>query len=166
MKPHKSLSYIVLTLTLGSVLILGIAPSLLALEGEIPPTYQDIALLNRDEVGARWAGMGGACIALVDDGAAAFWNPAGLGKIKRIEIIRNSQVAWSTEGDGSSDMTITWHDTDELPALTPQRELTEERYVYYYLRVRTASGEFAPPPLILIPPAPSQDSSLPTRWRR
>jgi hypothetical protein len=43
--------------------------------------------MDREEVGARWAGMGGACIALVDDGAAAFWNPAGLGKIKRIEVV-------------------------------------------------------------------------------
>ena len=52
-----------------------------------PDTNLDIPFLDRDEIGARWAGMGGACIALVDDGAAAFWNPAGLGKIKRIEIV-------------------------------------------------------------------------------
>lgn len=51
-----------------------------------PDTNLDIPFLDRDEVGARWAGMGGACIATVDDGAAAYYNPAGLGQIRRIEI--------------------------------------------------------------------------------
>jgi hypothetical protein len=31
--------------------------------------------------------MGGACIAIVDDGAASFYNPAGLGRIRRIEVL-------------------------------------------------------------------------------
>jgi hypothetical protein len=51
-----------------------------------PDTNLDIPFLNRDELGARWAAMGGACIGLVDDGAAAYYNPAGLGQIRRIEI--------------------------------------------------------------------------------
>ncbi|MGQ9811306.1 MAG: OmpP1/FadL family transporter, partial [bacterium] len=38
-------------------------------------------------IGARWAGMAGACIATVDDGSAAWLNPAGLGKIRRIELV-------------------------------------------------------------------------------
>jgi hypothetical protein len=61
--------------------------SLAAAQGEIPPTFRDLPLMIRDEVGARWTGMGGACMALVDDGSAAYWNPAGLGKIRRIEIL-------------------------------------------------------------------------------
>ena len=51
-----------------------------------PDTNLDIPFLDRDEIGARWAGMGGACIAIVDDGMAAYYNPAGLGQIRRIEI--------------------------------------------------------------------------------
>jgi hypothetical protein len=51
-----------------------------------PDTNLDIPFLDREEIGARWAGMGGACIAIVDDGTAAYYNPAGLGQIRRIEI--------------------------------------------------------------------------------
>ncbi len=60
-----------------------------------PPTYRDIPYLERSEIGARWAGMAGACIATVDDGSASWLNPAGLGKIRRIEVlgtlVRNNQ---------------------------------------------------------------------------
>ncbi len=52
-----------------------------------PPTYKDIPFLERTEIGARWAGMGGVCIATVDDGTAIWSNPAGLGKIRRIELL-------------------------------------------------------------------------------
>lgn len=36
-------------------------------------------------VGARALGMGSAFVAVADDGTAAFWNPAGLAKLKRPE---------------------------------------------------------------------------------
>jgi hypothetical protein len=52
-----------------------------------PETFRDVPFLSRDEVGARWTGMAGACVAIVDDGAAAYYNPAGLAKIRRIEIL-------------------------------------------------------------------------------
>ncbi len=52
-----------------------------------PPTNKDVAFTQRAEIGARWAGMGGACIAIVDDGSAIWYNPAGLGKIRRIELL-------------------------------------------------------------------------------
>jgi long-subunit fatty acid transport protein len=53
---------------------------------DTPRTNLDIPFLNRQEIGARWAGMGGACIAIVDDGLAAYYNPAGLAQIRRIEF--------------------------------------------------------------------------------
>jgi len=37
-------------------------------------------------VGARPLAMGGAFVALADDGTAFYWNPAGLGNVKHIEI--------------------------------------------------------------------------------
>jgi hypothetical protein len=66
----------------------------------------DIPFLDRQDIGARWAGMGGACIALVDDGSAAYWNPAGLGRIRRIEFqgtFDNSSNKIDTEWFGGSD---------------------------------------------------------------
>ncbi len=86
MKPHRFMISIAQTLIVMMLLTL-CGTHLVAAQGELPPTYRDLPLLIRDEVGARWTGMGGACMALVDDGSAAFWNPAGLGKIKRIEIV-------------------------------------------------------------------------------
>jgi hypothetical protein len=38
-------------------------------------------------VGARALGMGGAFVALADDGTAAYWNPAGLSLLKKREFI-------------------------------------------------------------------------------
>ena len=86
MKPHRLVTSMAKSLIVVVLLTLSVAHPVAA-QGEIPPTYRDLPLLVREEVGARWTGMGGACIALVDDGSAAFWNPAGLGKIKRIEIV-------------------------------------------------------------------------------
>jgi len=70
-----------LTVLLATLLIAGASGAV-----GTPDTNLDIPFLDRDEIGARWAGMGGACIAIVDDGAAAYYNPAGLGRIRRIEI--------------------------------------------------------------------------------
>jgi long-subunit fatty acid transport protein len=47
--------------------------------------------LARDALGARWMAMGGACIAAVDDGSALYMNPAGLAKIRRIELLTTFQ---------------------------------------------------------------------------
>ncbi len=72
-----------------------------------PDTNLDIPFLDRDEIGARWAGMGGACISIVDDGAAAYYNPAGLGQIRRIEIgatfnRRSLDIESDWAGDGNT----------------------------------------------------------------
>ena len=50
---------------------------------------QDIVMLlsNQFGVGARAMGMGGAFIAVSDDYSATYWNPAGLGQIKRTEFM-------------------------------------------------------------------------------
>lgn len=72
-----------------TALLLGICVSnpVVAQGPTTPPTIMDIPLLDRQEMGARWAGIGGACVAVVDDGSAAYWNPAGLGRIRRIEFL-------------------------------------------------------------------------------
>lgn len=74
-----------------------------------PPTYRDLPFLERTEIGARWAGMAGACIATVDDGSSAWLNPAGLGKIRRIEFLgtlattnHDIDVNWIREKSSSS----------------------------------------------------------------
>jgi hypothetical protein len=73
----------------GSAAILTVLASGIALSADAirPYTYLDLPFLDRDEIGARWAAMGGACMGLVDDGAAVWYNPAGLGRIRRIEIL-------------------------------------------------------------------------------
>jgi hypothetical protein len=49
-------------------------------------------------VGARALGMGGAYVAVADDSTATYWNPAGLPKIKHVEI---SAVQQGREYSGS-----------------------------------------------------------------
>ena len=86
-----------------SILVAAVGPSA---GQETPRTNLDIPFLDRDEIGARWAGMGGACIAIVDDGAAAYYNPAGLGQIRRIEVAatfnrRSLDIETDWYGDGN-----------------------------------------------------------------
>jgi hypothetical protein len=44
-------------------------------------------------VGARSVGMGGACVASIDDASAIFWNPSGIVKVKNYSVIL-SHVEW------------------------------------------------------------------------
>ena len=37
-------------------------------------------------VGSRAMGMGGAYVGIADDYSALYWNPAGLGQIRRMEV--------------------------------------------------------------------------------
>lgn len=60
--------------------------------------------------------------------------------IERMDIIRNGEIAYSQQGNGSSDVSLEWDDTDPLAAVTPERELTNERFLYYYMRVKTVCG--------------------------
>ncbi|MFH1219856.1 MAG: hypothetical protein V1694_05330 [Candidatus Eisenbacteria bacterium] len=76
-----------------TAIILLLAPWLWATTGQEPhpPTNLEIPFLERDAMGARWIAMGGAAIAAVDDGSAIVLNPAGLGKIRRIELLGSIQ---------------------------------------------------------------------------
>jgi len=60
--------------------------------------------------------------------------------IEAVEVIRNGAEAYVAAGDGRDDVTIEWRDTDPLPGLCPKREITDDRFAYYYLRVTTATG--------------------------
>ena len=60
--------------------------------------------------------------------------------IEKIEVVRNGEVSYSISGNGSLDVSFRWDDADDLSELIPQRELTDERFVYYYMRVETADG--------------------------
>jgi hypothetical protein len=62
--------------------------------------------------------------------------------IQVIEIIRNGEVVHTVHGDERDDIALEWEDTEDLSALTPKRELTSERFVYYYLRMQTITGSF------------------------
>lgn len=56
---------------------------------------------ERFGVGARWMGMGGAGIALVDDAAAATMNPAGLSQVRQPHAGLGFSAAWSHFDDVS-----------------------------------------------------------------
>ncbi|MCK4546814.1 MAG: outer membrane protein transport protein [Candidatus Eisenbacteria sp.] len=47
---------------------------------------REITVTRRFGTGPRSMGMGGASVALVDDGSALFLNPAGLARVRRIEL--------------------------------------------------------------------------------
>jgi hypothetical protein len=74
------------------------------LQGVHPPTNLEIPFLERQALGARWIAMGGASLATVDDGSALAINPAGLGKIRRIEFL-------GTLEKQSRDVDATWFGT-------------------------------------------------------
>src|SRR5262245_28629651 len=55
---------------------------------------------NPTGAGARGLGMGGAFIAVADDGTAASFNPAGLSQLRRSEL---ALVGWTDELQSSLD---------------------------------------------------------------
>ncbi|HVP57802.1 MAG TPA: hypothetical protein VMU02_06865, partial [bacterium] len=80
--------------TLSScMLLLLLAPWAWATTGQEPhpPTNLEIPFLDRESAGARWTAMGGAAMATVDDGSSMSINPAGLGRIRRIEALGTIQ---------------------------------------------------------------------------
>jgi hypothetical protein len=90
------------TLTYWIIIALA-APCLWATTGQEPhpPTALEIPFLDRDAMGARWIAMGGASIAAIDDGSSLAINPAGLAKIRRIELLGTIQKQ-------SADIEATW----------------------------------------------------------
>lgn len=101
----------VLVTVVGLGVVLAGAP---IAQASSPPTNKDIPFLDRQEIGARWMGMGGACIAIVDDGSAAFYNPAGLGKIRRIEFV-------GSLGNRSLDVETDWFGTENNSSVSTTR---------------------------------------------
>jgi len=106
---------------LSILAILAIVPAAWAVTGQEPhpPTSLEIPFLEREPSGARWAGMGGAAIGAVDDGSAFVINPAGLGRIRRIEFLGTLQKQ-------SYDIDATWfgNPTSSSISNTTLRELT------------------------------------------
>ena len=104
-----------------TTLILLATPAAWATTGQEPhpPTALEIPFLERDPMGARWTAMGGAAIGAVDDGSSMAINPAGLGRIRRIEILGTIQKQ-------SLDIDATWFGTTASRSLssTALRELT------------------------------------------
>jgi hypothetical protein len=100
--------------TVLTVVFILVAAACACYAQDTPRTNLDIPFLDRDEVGARWAGMGGACIAIVNDGAAAFYNPAGLGQIRRIEVE-------ATFGRRSLDIETDWFGDDNQSSVSSTR---------------------------------------------
>jgi len=61
--------------------------------------------------------------------------------IATVQIIRNGEVAFEQAGEGRMDVAVEWDDADPLADLAIERELTDARFAYYYLRVQTAGGQ-------------------------
>ncbi|MBN2369451.1 MAG: hypothetical protein JXO72_03090 [Vicinamibacteria bacterium] len=73
-------------------------------------SLQNVVLRNSFNpigAGARGAGMGGAFIAVVDDGTAASFNPAGLAQLRRSEIALVSFATWSAAKLARPDAPVT-----------------------------------------------------------
>lgn len=111
---RSRLLVVLLMMVLGGTLAYARTPSY-----PHPPTGLEIPFLERDALGARWASMGGASIAAVDDGSSMFNNPAGLGKIRRIEVLGSVEKQ-------SRDVEATWfgRTSNGSVSSTGLRELT------------------------------------------
>ncbi len=66
--------------------------------GTDPAAFLDIG------VGARALGMGGAFTSVADDATCAYWNPAGLGRIERINLSAMGQSLASSKWEGMQEI--------------------------------------------------------------
>jgi len=63
--------------------------------------------------------------------------------IKAVDIIRNGEVIHSIiPNEKCDDITVDWTDPDSPEKHIIEREITREKTIYYYLRVRTTDGKF------------------------
>jgi hypothetical protein len=62
--------------------------------------------------------------------------------ISEIEIIRNGEVVRRFDGEEKDDVSFAWLDMEPIKNLTPRREITDEEFAYYYMRVKTIYGDF------------------------
>ncbi len=74
-----------MTNRLGFAILLSLLPAAAAGQG-FPDVESEVPLPSLTGTEARAMGMGGAGIAISEDGSAVYWNPAGLAQIRRIEI--------------------------------------------------------------------------------
>lgn len=84
MKPIAPLAATALLVWTGTAVGQPVIP-----ESFIPGAFQNVVLrnsFNPSGAGARGLGMGGAFIAVADDGTAASFNPAGLSQLRRSEL--------------------------------------------------------------------------------
>jgi hypothetical protein len=86
--------------------------------------------------------MGDECSLSPGDGRVISGRVVTCDRIEKIEIVRNGETAYVIDGKNANDLTVQWEDTDPLEALAPTREITEERFTYYYLRIQTVNGDF------------------------
>lgn len=90
---------------------LSIAPALVFAQG-FPDVESEVPLPSLIGSEARAIGMGGAGLAISEDGSALYWNPAGLAQMRRIEVsaglthdrstITNTWEGGSAESDDHS----------------------------------------------------------------
>lgn len=92
------ITFITISVTFGSLI-----PPLAA--EPIPSHANELPWVNSYGIGARGMGMGGAQIALVNDGSALFWNPARLARLTHTElsgVLTHQMVNHSIDYFGSS----------------------------------------------------------------
>ena len=82
------------------------------------------------EVGSRAVGMGGAYVAVVDDATAVYWNPAGLARINKSEVVLIHTnwlvgtsfdfvaIAFPVGNSGTIGVSLTSLSTDEMEVRT------------------------------------------------
>jgi hypothetical protein len=75
------------------------------------------AAFLKNGVGSRALGMGGAFTAIADDASAAYWNPAGLGKIHRASLSSMAQKLGSVDYPTLKDVTPTYQFANVLMPL-------------------------------------------------
>lgn len=68
-------------------LIVGLAGLILAAASERAEADKYAGEFLKLGVGARALGMGGAFVAIADDASAAYWNPAGIGRLEHAELL-------------------------------------------------------------------------------
>ena len=71
-----------------------VQPSLLAQKSDGQPVVQSVSNVGTNAaaflqigIGARALAMGGAYVALADDGTAMYWNPAGISRLGKVEAV-------------------------------------------------------------------------------
>ena len=126
---HKTLIKKVLFFTWITALITPVV-AFSQITGDVSKVGTVAASFLEIEVGSRAVGMGGAYVAVVDDATAVFWNPAGLARISKTEVVMIHTnwlvdtsfdfvaIAFPVGNSGTFGMSITSLSTDEMEVRT------------------------------------------------